>query len=129
MKRLNVSLSRTLLNQFDLYLFLWCIWTWPYTSKSFHTISSWASWTMWQQYPSVFCVSFTEIPDYVERAIFSMSKPNDSMVVLNPRNCCLAAKLKIVSILQSGPSPSFFIQLFFNTWVMESYHQLIMKVL
>ena len=64
---------------------------------------------------SVFCVSFTEIPDYVERAIFYMSKPNDSMVVLNQRNCCLAAKLKIVSILGSGPSPSFFTQLFFNT--------------
>ena len=94
--------------------------------KSFHTISWWASWTTWQ-YLSVFCVSFTEIPDYVERAIFSMSKPNDSMVVLNQRNCCLAAKLKIVSILGSGPSPSFFTQLFFNTWVMESYHKLIMK--
>ena len=62
----------------------------------------------------MFCVSFTEIPDYVERAIFYMSKPNDSMVVLNQRNCCLAAKLKIVSILGSGPSPSFFTQLFFN---------------
>ena len=45
----------------------------------------------------MFCVSFTEILDYVERAIFSMSKPNDSMVVLNQRDCCFAAELKVVN--------------------------------
>ena len=31
----------------------------------------------------MFCVSFTEILDYVERALFSMGKPTDSMAVLN----------------------------------------------
>ena len=45
----------------------------------------------------MFCVSFTEILDYVERAIFSMSKSNDSMVVLNQRDCCFAAELKVVN--------------------------------
>ena len=45
----------------------------------------------------MFCVSFTEILDYVERAIFSMSKPNDYMVVLNQRDCCFAAELKVVN--------------------------------
>ena len=45
----------------------------------------------------MFCVSFTEILDYVERAIFSMRKPNDSMVVLNQRDCCFAAELKVVN--------------------------------
>ena len=54
----------------------------------------------------MFCVSFTEILDYVERALFSMGKPTGSMAVLNQRDCCLAAELKVVSILQSGPSPS-----------------------
>ena len=55
----------------------------------------------------MFCVSFTEILDYFERALSSMDKPTDSMVVLNQRDCCLAAELMVVSILQSGPSPSF----------------------
>ena len=45
----------------------------------------------------MFCVSFTEIVDYVERAIYSLSKPNDSMVVLNQRDCCFAAELKVVN--------------------------------
>ena len=53
------------------------------------------------------CVSFTEIVDHVERAFFSMGRPTDSLVVFNQMDCCLAAELKVVSIMQSGPSPSF----------------------
>ena len=49
----------------------------------------------------MFCVSSTEILDYFESALFSMGEPTDSMVVLNQRDCCLAACV----ILQSGPSP------------------------
>ena len=55
----------------------------------------------------MFCVSFTEILDYVKRALSSMGKSTDSMVVLNQRDYCLAAELMVVPILQSGPSPSF----------------------
>ena len=42
---------------------------------------------MWQQYPSMFCVSLAENLDYVERALFSMGEPTDSMV-LNQKDCC-----------------------------------------
>ena len=45
----------------------------------------------------MFCVSFTEILDYVERDMFSMSKPNDFMMVSNQRDCCSAAELKVVN--------------------------------
>ena len=45
----------------------------------------------------MFCISFTEIPDYIERAMFSMSKPNDFMVVSNQRDWCFAAELKVVN--------------------------------
>ena len=55
----------------------------------------------------MFCVSFTEILDYVKRALSSMGKSTDSMVVLNQRDYCLAAELMVVPVLQSGPSPSF----------------------
>ena len=55
----------------------------------------------------MFCVSFTEILDYVERALFSMGKPTGSLVVLNQRDCCLAAELKVMSFLQSRSSPPF----------------------
>ena len=54
------------------------------------------------------CVSFTEIVDHVERAFFSLGRPTDSLVVFNQKDCCSAAELKVVSILLSGPSPSFF---------------------
>ena len=53
----------------------------------------------------MFCVSFTEILDCVERALFSVAKTTDSMVILNQKDCCFAAELMVVSILQSGPSP------------------------
>ena len=45
----------------------------------------------------MFCVSFAEILDYVERDMFSMSKPNDFMMVSNQRDCCSAAELKVVN--------------------------------
>ena len=46
--------------------------------------------------------------DHVERAFFSMGRPTDYLVIFNQKDCCLAAELKVVSILQSGPSLSFF---------------------
>ena len=55
----------------------------------------------------MFCVSFTEILDYVERALFSMGKSTGSLVVLNQRDCCLAAELKVMSFLQRRSSPPF----------------------
>ena len=55
----------------------------------------------------MFCVSFTEILDYVERALFSMGKPTGSLVVLNQRDYCLAAELKVMSFLQKRSSPPF----------------------
>ena len=77
----------------------------------------------------VLCVSFTEILYYSKRALFSMGKPTDSLLVLNQRDCCLAAQLIVVSILQSGPSPSFLHQAVFQYLCHGNYHQLIMKAL
>ena len=128
MKRLNVSLSRTLLNQFDFYLFYDVygldlirvnLFT-PYLDELHGQHDN--------NIPACFVFPLQKF-QIMLKELFSMSKSNDSMVVLNQRNCCLAAKLKIVSILGSGPSPSFFSQLFFNTSVIKSYHQLIMKAL
>ena len=53
----------------------------------------------------------------------------DSMLVLDQRDCCLAAQLIVVSILQSGPSPSFLHQAVFQYLCHGNYHQLIMKAL
>ena len=47
--------------------------------------------------PVCFVFPFTEIPDYIERAMFSMSKPNDFMVVSNQRDWCSADELKVVN--------------------------------
>ena len=55
----------------------------------------------------MFCVSFTEILDYIERALFSMGKSTGSLVVLNQRECCLAAELKVMSFLKSRSLPPF----------------------
>ena len=73
---MNVSIQNT---QPVWYLsFLWYKGTYllPYTSKSLHTITLWAPWTTWWQYPSMFCVSFTEILDYGKRALYSMGIEN-----------------------------------------------------
>ena len=118
------------LNLFDICLFLWYKGTYilPYTGKSLHTITLWAPWTTWWQYPSMFCVSFTEILDYG----FTFSQwelRTDSMLVLDQRDCCLAAQLIVVSILQSGPSPSFLHQAVFQYLCHGKYHQLIIKAL
>ena len=53
----------------------------------------------------------------------------DSMLVLNQTDYCLAAQLIVVSILQSGPSPSFLHQAVFQYLCHGKYHQLIIKAL
>ena len=76
----------------------------------------------------MFCVSFTEILDYG----FTFSQwelRTDSMLVLNQRDYLLAAQLIVVSILQSGPSPSFLHQAVFQYLCHGKYHQLIIKAL
>jgi len=43
----------------------------------------------------------------VERKLFLMGKPTDSMVALNNRDYLFAGELMVMSMLQGGPAPAF----------------------
>lgn len=55
----------------------------------------------------IFLKFVLEILDYVERNLFHMGKPTDSMVALNDKDYFLAGMVMVMSILQGGPSPAF----------------------